>query len=225
MWFGLVGLEWVYGISKVVAYLMPTTSSLSLSLSLYTHTHTHTHTYMNWLSMTCKQIVCRYHLKQATDIYYVEFNASFKKYSLHELCEHKQEEGINTWILSGYVVWFGLVGFEWVWHRWRSRDALISNILLWTPSHGRAKAGWPARTYIQQVCADTGCSLNNLPGPMDVRDGWRERVREICADGMTRWWWWWYINTCGLNDTTTTLSLYTHRRTHIQIDYQWVVSK
>ena len=41
-------------------------------------------------------------------------------------------------------------------HYWRSRDELISDVLLWTPSHGRAKAGGPARTYIQQPCADTG---------------------------------------------------------------------
>ena len=74
-------------------------------------------------------------------------------------------------------------------HCWRRKDELISNILLWTPSHGRAKAGWPARTYIQQLCADTGCSLEDLPGVMDDRDGWWERVREICA-GSTRWWWW-----------------------------------
>ena len=33
-------------------------------------------------------------------------------------------------------------------HCWRSKDELISDILLWTPSHGWAKAGWPARTYI-----------------------------------------------------------------------------
>ena len=44
-------------------------------------------------------------------------------------------------------------------HCWRSRDRLINDILLWTPSHGRAKAGRLARTYIQQLCADTGCSL------------------------------------------------------------------
>ena len=29
---------------------------------------------------------------------------------------------------------------------WRSRDELIRDVLLWTPSHGRAKAGRPART-------------------------------------------------------------------------------
>ena len=43
-------------------------------------------------------------------------------------------------------------------HCWRSKDELISDVLLWTPTHGRAKAGRPARTYIQQLCEDTGCS-------------------------------------------------------------------
>ena len=32
-------------------------------------------------------------------------------------------------------------------HCWGSRDELISDVLLWTPTHGRAKAGRPARTY------------------------------------------------------------------------------
>ena len=36
---------------------------------------------------------------------------------------------------------------------------LISDVFLWTPSHGRANAGRPARTYIHHLCADTGCSL------------------------------------------------------------------
>ena len=31
-------------------------------------------------------------------------------------------------------------------HCWRSRDELIRDVLLWTPTHGRAKAGRPART-------------------------------------------------------------------------------
>ena len=79
-------------------------------------------------------------------------------------------------------------------HYWRSRDELKSDILLWTPSHGRAKTGRPARTYIQQLCADTGCSLENLPGAMDDRDGWCEVVKEIHACSVTRWWWWWFLN-------------------------------
>ena len=44
-------------------------------------------------------------------------------------------------------------------HCWKCKDELISDILLWTTSHRRAKVGRPARTYIQQLCADTRCSL------------------------------------------------------------------
>ena len=75
-------------------------------------------------------------------------------------------------------------------HCWRSRDELISDVLLLTPSHGRAKAGRPARTYIQQLCADTGCSPEDLPEAIDDREGWRERARDIRANSVT-WWWWW----------------------------------
>ena len=77
-------------------------------------------------------------------------------------------------------------------HCWRSKNELISNVLLWTPTHGRAKAGRPARTYIQQLCAGTGCSSEDLSEAMDDREGGWERVRDICADGAT-WWWWWLL--------------------------------
>ena len=73
-------------------------------------------------------------------------------------------------------------------HWWRSRDKLIRDVLLCTPSQGRAKAGRPARTYIQQLCADTGCNPEDLPKAMDDREGWRKRVRDIGAHGAT-WWW------------------------------------
>ena len=58
-------------------------------------------------------------------------------------------------------------------HCWRSNDGLISGTQLWTPSRGRAKAGQPAKTYIKQLCANTGYGLENLQGTMDDRDGWR----------------------------------------------------
>ena len=80
-------------------------------------------------------------------------------------------------------------------HCWRSWDELISDVLLWAPSHGRAKAERPARTYVQQLCANTGCSLEDLSGAMDDRDGWRERVREIRAGGVARWYIYIYIVT------------------------------
>ena len=37
-------------------------------------------------------------------------------------------------------------------HSWRNKDELINDILPWTPSHGWAKAGRPARTYKQLLC-------------------------------------------------------------------------
>ena len=73
-------------------------------------------------------------------------------------------------------------------HCWRSRDELISDVLLWTPTHGRAKAG-PARTYIQQLCEDMGFNPEDLPEAMNDREKWRERVRDIRAT-RTTWWWW-----------------------------------
>ena len=74
-------------------------------------------------------------------------------------------------------------------HCWRSRDKLISDVLLWTPAYGRAKAGRPARIYIHQLCEDTGYSPEDLPEVMNNREKWREWVRDIRASGTT-WWWW-----------------------------------
>ena len=55
-------------------------------------------------------------------------------------------------------------------HCWRSKDELISDVLLWTPAYGQEKAGWPARTYVQQLCEDTGCSPEDLPETMNDRE-------------------------------------------------------
>ena len=70
-------------------------------------------------------------------------------------------------------------------HYWRSRNELISDLLLWTPTYGRAKARRPARTYIQQLCEDTGCDPEDLPEAMNDREKSRERVRDIRASGTT----------------------------------------
>ena len=77
-------------------------------------------------------------------------------------------------------------------HCRRSRDELIRDVLLLTPIHGRAKAGRPARTYIQQLCEDTGCCPEDLPRAMNDREEWRERVRDIRATSAT-WWWWHHL--------------------------------
>ena len=75
-------------------------------------------------------------------------------------------------------------------HCWKSKDELISDVLQWTPSHRRARVGWPTRTYLQQLCTDKGCSLEDMPDAMEDRDGWRDSVREIRASGRTLWWLW-----------------------------------
>ena len=102
-------------------------------------------------------------------------------------------------------------------HRWRSRDELISDVLLWTTTYGRAKAGRPARTYIQQLCEDTGCNREDLPEAVNDREKWRQRVRGIWAGGTTWWWWWWLHN---INYTYS----HTHTHTHIYI-YIYISSK
>ena len=68
-------------------------------------------------------------------------------------------------------------------HSCRSRDELISDVLLWSSSHGRAKAGRPARTYTHQLCADTGCNPEDLAEAINDRGGAKEG-QDICADIM-----------------------------------------
>ena len=79
-------------------------------------------------------------------------------------------------------------------HCWRSQEELISDVLLGTPACGRVKAGRLSRTYMQQLCEDTGCSPEDLPKARNDREKWRERVWDIRASGRTWWWWWWLRN-------------------------------
>ena len=43
----------------------------------------------------------------------------------------------------------------------------------------------PARTFIQQLCDDTGCNPKNLPEAMNDREMWRERAWDIRASRTT----------------------------------------
>ena len=62
-------------------------------------------------------------------------------------------------------------------HCSRNKEELINDFLAWTPSYGRVTSGWPASTYLQQHCTDTGYILEDLPGAMDDRDRWKEKER------------------------------------------------
>ena len=108
-------------------------------------------------------------------------------------------------------------------HCWRSRDKLISDVLLWTPSYGWAKAGRPAWTYIQQLCEDTGCSPEDLPEAMNDREKWRERVRDICATSTKWWWWWWSWSNIIKSDPKTLFSItstWRYKRGHYS--FPWI---
>ena len=96
-------------------------------------------------------------------------------------------------------------------HCWRSKDNLTKNVLLWIPSHGRASVGWLSRTYLQQHCTDTGCSLEDLLETMDDKDKWWKRVREIHASSMT--WWWLY----GFRHFNSILIIFKQ----INLSYRW----
>ena len=73
---------------------------------------------------------------------------------------------------------------------WRSKDELISDVFLWTPTYSQAKAGRPARTYIQQQCEDTGCNPKDQPEVMNEREKWRERAHYQLYIYITwRWIW------------------------------------
>ena len=98
-------------------------------------------------------------------------------------------------------------------HCWRSRDELIRDVLLWIPTHGHAKAGRPARTYIQQLSEDTGCCPEDLPRVMNDREEWRERVRVICAASTI--WWWWY-NTGSIVQSPKPKDTHSHTHTKKQ---------
>ena len=54
----------------------------------------------------------------------------------------------------------------------------MSNVLVMTPAHGRARIDQQAKFYLHQLCADTGYSQENLLGAMHDRDGCWERERE-----------------------------------------------
>ena len=67
-------------------------------------------------------------------------------------------------------------------HRQKRKDEFLSDFLLWTPSHGRARVRRPARTYLQQLCTDTRYSLDDQQEVIDERDEWREREREWMSE-------------------------------------------
>ena len=44
----------------------------------------------------------------------------------------------------------------------RSKDKLVSEVLLWTLTHGHTCVDWPAKIYIHQLYADIGCQVKGI---------------------------------------------------------------
>ena len=62
---------------------------------------------------------------------------------------------------------------------------LMSNILLWTLTHGHNSVGWQARTYLYLLHADNKCSLEDL---LRAIDNWDEqRARESGIFTLSAW--------------------------------------
>ena len=94
-------------------------------------------------------------------------------------------------------------------HCWRAKQELASNLLLWSPNHGKRRVGRPAITYIDlaspadilrrgegtrdarlrmsageaniELCRDAGCLPNDLPALLQDRDGRSDRLINASA--------------------------------------------
>ena len=97
--------------------------------------------------------------------------------------------------LYGYLLPISkTIQIRWTWHVgycWKSKDKLISNIS--NPSHRQAGVRWPTGTYLQLLCMDTECSLEDLQYVIDDIEEWCERVRDIWACSTTWWSWRWLL--------------------------------
>ena len=73
-------------------------------------------------------------------------------------------------------------------HCWRRKDEFITDVLpltLLVPVCADQQ-----RTFLQHLCKDTGCSLEDLPVVIEYEDERWEKVREISVSSIALWWWW-----------------------------------
>ena len=112
--------------------------------------------------------------KNCTKMRWAILNKSWKQHPLKQLYGHQLP--ISKTI---QIRWTRHVGYC-----WKSKDKIINDVFLWTPSHGCVSVGQRTRSYLQHLCMDTGCSLKDLPEAMEDKDKWRERIREIHANSV-----------------------------------------
>ena len=66
-------------------------------------------------------------------------------------------------------------------HCWRSKDEIVSDLILWHPKHGRATRGRPRKTYINQLLDDTQLQRDNIEAAMSDRETWQHLSDEVRA--------------------------------------------
>ena len=64
---------------------------------------------------------------------------------------------------------------------WRSKNEVVSDVLLWLPMHGRRSRGSPAKTVVDHLMEDTSSNYKQLPNAMMNREEWRVRVNQCRA--------------------------------------------
>ena len=66
-------------------------------------------------------------------------------------------------------------------HCYRSKDQVVSDLILWTPNHGKANVGRPSETYTKQLTGNADCQFEDLTRAMEDREYWRGRVNMVWA--------------------------------------------
>ena len=59
---------------------------------------------------------------------------------------------------------------------WRSKNEVVSDLVLWEPKHGKRSVGGQTRRFVDLLEADTVVPRDCLPVAMDDRVGWRKRA-------------------------------------------------
>ena len=61
-------------------------------------------------------------------------------------------------------------------HCYRSEEEIVKDVLLWMPNHGTTKLRRPRKTYVKQLCDDTGPTTEELKTSMKDRTTWKRIV-------------------------------------------------
>ena len=64
-------------------------------------------------------------------------------------------------------------------HCWRSKNEIVSQLLLWDPKHDRCSRGRPATTFIDQLDEDTSLFRLELPAVMADRGEWDKLIKSV----------------------------------------------